>query len=186
MGFAVGVVGFQDDAVRAAGCCSLKLELERDIASLVAADLLPVNPGSGLPVGCSHNEEYPFAFPRLRYGDFPSVPCYVAFVFDFGELRPPRERDQDFLVHRSEVVPCDCGLGCGFIEGECPVAVEVHPCRPFEIRTRMLRQRDAFFYVCGIAGAEQEGCHGADECGFCSHIRVSVYFLVVALLVEFQ
>src|SRR5207253_2841123 len=70
-----GVIDPEHEPLRLSGLCVLgQLELERDVATVVGAELLAVEPGGGAPVGCADHEEHPAPGPRRWHDDRPGIP----------------------------------------------------------------------------------------------------------------
>ena len=156
------VIGLDQQLLRFAETDAFQLAFEGSVAALVGTDFRAVQPGCRLPVGSTDHQEDPLAFPLLGDGDLPAVPGDVAFVFDLGELGSPGEGDQDAAPERSKALVSQGLVGCGRVEGEGPVTIEVDPLRTLEVRPRMLRQGNGYRLFGGAGAGEKETCSGAE------------------------
>ena len=162
------VVHPQDEPLLPPGLRGLReLQVEGRVAPLVRADRLAVEPPARPPVGGPDHEEDPLALPALRHPHRARVPRDVGLVADPGQLRSPGERhaDREREAGGRALEPALAPRPPVLVEPEGPVAVQVHPLRPLEVRPRVLGKRDGRRGVRGRRGRrrEQEEAQGREE-----------------------
>src|SRR5438045_2632483 len=90
------VVDAKHESVRLPGLQVFRqLELKRDVAPVVRAEFLAVEPGGGAPVGGADHEEDAPSLPRSGYVNRPGIPADGGAVGHAREGTPPRERHDD-------------------------------------------------------------------------------------------
>ena len=119
-----------------------QFEFERCIASFMRSEVATVEPRFGSPVRCADYQENTFAPPRFGDGDLPRVPGGIPEIGHARKRGTPWERDVDRMVESAGLSCLKCFLCQCFVKCESPRAVEIDPFGPFEIRTRMFRQRN--------------------------------------------
>ena len=99
---------------------------------------MAVQPCLGFPVAGADDEENPLAAILLRSADRARIPGDRRLVRDSGQRRAPGEGNHDGVRKiRSARKPFRLKAGILPVEPELPVAIQVDPGRPFEIRTRV-------------------------------------------------